>query len=379
MNPFFKYALLLVALSFGCRTYVRIPVAGSMPPNFMRTMEGGKKIGIVYNTKAFRHRNGFDATIQSTAETKVNEFRYFTVVDISRREERLKEIVFSQSGLTAERLEFGRELAIDGILSFDVPRPPVTGCTTTSRTEKRRGNCLRYRSTGKRICSRYRGSRCIEYSEERECAAWNYYNVTIYESTRTTTVFLKGELMNVETGAKLAYVNTQPYSDTVEGRYCSSEIDSFHRAVTLAGENVVEHLSPRIVDYSVPVEKNPEGAPPETKKTVKGYLKLGIDSLKSDPPDYLDASRQWQEALLQSNQRSVSALWNLGVYSWYNGQMDQAEKYFARAAKLGGIKFLKGGKRFLGLSGKRHREIIALFRNERERILAEENREKHGR
>jgi len=371
--PVIFLPLIFVFVS-GCKTYIKIPIASSMPVNFMKTMQGGKKIGVIFNTASASIDPGLSTVIQSSAEKKITEYRYFTIVDISRREERLKEVIFSQSGLTKNVMEFGNELAINGLIYLDVPKSPVTSCVTTSKKERRQGDCKKYQTTGtSKTCSRYENNRCVTYKETpvTKCVEYDYYYVDVFESTRSTVVFLKGELMNVQTGAKLSYTNTRSFENSISGKECSSEQYSFDQATELAANNVIGNLSPLITDLSVRIESDPAGSPKIKRKLVKSYLKLGEESLKTNPPDFEDASRQWQKALSESSYKSLYAYWNLALYSWYSGDLDATEKYFLKASDIGGPDFLKGGKK-MGMFGRNRKDNIALFRKEKERLLIEE-------
>ena len=370
MNNFLKITFILFFLAgflfqgLNCKTYIPIPIASSMPDNFMKIMRGGKKIGIVYNIKSLDSNESWSDTIQSSAENKIQEFRYFTIVDISKREARLKQIIYSQSGLTSNVMEFGNELAIDGLVYLNIPKVPKTSCVTTSRIERRRGDCLQYKNYGtKKSCDEYKEQKCIKFTEEPivKCIRWDYYSVTIYESYRTSTVFLKGELMNVQTGAKLSYMNTMPFSDMTVGKACTPELLSYHKAIEIATTNIIKNISPKISDYYVPLESSPKGSPPKKKKIVKSYLKMGNEYVKMEPRDFEEANSYWKKALVESAHNSSSAYWNLALYSWYSGNVNQADQYFKKASDLGGVKFLK-----------KNRKFISLFKSEQKRINIEE-------
>jgi len=50
--------------------------------------------------------------------------------------------------------------------------------------------------------------------------------------------------------------------------------------------------------------------------------------LDSEKPNIEYAKRDWEKAASLSENNSLSALWNLGVYFWYKADFTKAEEWF---------------------------------------------------
>ncbi len=333
--------LLAAFVLTACSTYIKIPVVASMPQGFMQMMKGGKKIAIIAakspDGAEYSDFGDMTTAIQGAAENAFRDYRYFEMVDIAGRRDRLREIAFTQSGMTAEQREIGQEFAVNGFLYLEVPAPPQADCRMSTRTKQ--------------------VEECVARDEKGKCTRNYFRTVIISTATLTMRVSVKGRLVNLETGQMMTHLasnigaarletdsallnalnsvrgnSTGQYVNESEGGIasCPSVLTSFQDAVGIAAQDLVMHLSPKIVDYNVVIEDDIAGTPDSAKDAVKGLLKAAIKWLKSDSPNFEEAFENWKQAFDLSGGQSLSALWNLAIYYWATGDLAQADQYFTK-------------------------------------------------
>lgn len=324
--------LVNILLLSSCSTYIRIPVVATMPANFMQTMKGGKKVGIIavppQTNSQLSEFGDMTSIIQGVAENAFRAYRYFTIVDISSRAQRMQEIALSQTGATNEQRQIGQEMSINAFLYIEVPNPPQAECKQSSRQETR--------------------NVCAQYDSNRKCLKYNTHFVNISNATLTVKVAVKGRLVNIETGRTLTYTasnmggqtmnNNLMRSFTGNGQYinevengiasCPSVLAAFEKEVNKAAQDLAANLSPKVIDYAVIIEDDLAGTPADAKEEVKAQLKMAINWLNNANPNLDSAYDNWNQALNLSGNQSLAALWNIAVYYWSMGDLDQAEKYF---------------------------------------------------
>lgn len=324
--------LVVILLLSSCSTYIRIPVVATMPANFMQTMKGSKKVGIIavppQTNSQLSEFGDMTSIIQGAAENAFRAYRYFTIVDISSRAQRMQEIALSQTGATNEQRQIGQEMSINAFLYIEVPNPPQAECKQSSRQETR--------------------NVCTQYDSNRKCLKYNTHYVNISNATLTVKVAVKGRLVNVETGRSLTYTasnmggqnmnNNLMRSLTGSGQYinevengiasCPSVLAAFEKEVNKAAQDLAANLSPKVIDYAVIIEDDLAGTPADAKEEVKAQLKMAINWLNDANPNLDSAYDNWNQALNLSGNQSLAALWNIAVYHWSMGDLDQAEKYF---------------------------------------------------
>ncbi|MCP5502082.1 MAG: hypothetical protein H7A25_19440 [Leptospiraceae bacterium] len=343
---FFPIFLFLSA----CSTYIKIPVVETMPPNYMKVMRGQRNIA-VYHQSTFPPVGGgrygnWSKTLTDSVENTLQEFKFYKLVDVKNREDRLKEVALSQTGITGDIKDLGRQLAIDGLLYLETPAPPVSQCDVRVSTHNK--------------------SICVSYNKEGKCLRYKQITETKYTGYRTTTVNIKGRLINVETGDSLTYAYNQPnvVSSHLGNPSCVSEQEGFSQAVRVAAFSIASNISPKMGALEVALYDDPVGVADENKDQVKALLKAGIKWADTEPPDYEEAYKNWKKALTISGDSSPSAYWNLAIYQWYKGDLMEAEQNFNESKSTGGPDWLNS----------KRMEIMARFKIEKERILMGEKK-----
>ncbi|MBW7857658.1 MAG: hypothetical protein H3C43_05045, partial [Leptonema sp. (in: Bacteria)] len=264
-----------------------------MPTNFLQTMKGGKKVGIIavppQTNSQLSEFGDMTSTIQGAAENAFRDYRYFTIVDISSRADRMQEIALSQTGATNEQRQIGQEMSVDAFLYLEVPNPPQAECKQSSRQESRQV--------------------CTQYDSNKKCLNYQTRFINISSATLTVKVAVKGRLVNIETGRTLTYTASnigganQNISNSLlrsltsgsSGQYvneveegnasCPSVLASFEKEVSKAAKDLAANLSPKVVDYAVIIEDDLAGTPANAKDSVKSQLKMAINWMNSSNPN----------------------------------------------------------------------------------------------
>jgi tetratricopeptide (TPR) repeat protein len=340
-----KLYSLLVLFLFSCATVVKIPVVETMPPDFLTIMKGGRNVAIYVDVESSDAGRESDpkATIFGAVETALTEYRYFRLVDVKSKPERLKEVALSQ--MLGDVKGIIEELSLDGVLYLDVPQPPGGEC--------------------KSGIDRIKKTRCTKTNKEGKCLQYQEYYVNLYVKTLSYTVFVRAKLVNVFTGRSIIFTNVEPAilknSSEVHAS-CPSETEGYSKALKIAANNIVKNVSPRMIDYKIPLLTSTDGVTiSENKSAVKSYLKSGVEWASADPPDYEAAKKDWEKALSLSDRTSTDAHWNLAVYYWFSGDIEKANEFFEKAVDIGGPDWLSS----------KNRNIFTKFKQERERFKME--------
>ncbi|MBX7057952.1 MAG: tetratricopeptide repeat protein [Leptospirales bacterium] len=326
-------AMALLALGCGPSIPIRFPQFPDQTGSQLRTVtEGRRNVGIVA-AESSRGDSGYSggdwtATMEAALTNQISERGYFNLVDISSRKERLRELAYTQSGMTAESLQIGRELQINLLLIVRPTSRPKVECRVEQRTD-------------------YAGSALALASA---AASGNSNNAGLQKKPTgvlSLTVYVQGILVNVETGRTLSYANSEPFvlAADVGDSSCPSQLEAFDGALQLAARNIASRLSPEVVTVNVPLLADTDELNGPNTDRVQGWLEAGNEWAESE--NFEQAAKSWQRALNESDGESVSALWNLAVYAWYSGDYDRAEQYFEKALDGAGPSWLDGAKRRL--------------------------------
>ncbi|MEM7183242.1 MAG: hypothetical protein AAF518_20185 [Spirochaetota bacterium] len=338
----FAILSLLGLLFWGCASYIRVPIVKSMPAKYMKVMHGGRNIAIVMQKKNNRFAPGYgdwQRVLQGSVENSLQSYGFFRVIDVSSRAQRLKELALSQTGITESVKEVGREFALDGLLYIEMPNAPYSSCKRR-RSEHNRSKCVKYVD-----------KKCIRYIRWKE---------TKFTGVLTTQVPLKGKLINIETGESILYTFNEPStsSSSLGDPSCPSKINGFSRAAKRAGDAVALNLSPKMGSLEADLETSTIGVSSQLEDDVAKHLKLGVKWAENKPPDFEEAQKSWKKAKLLSGDTSASANWNLAIYHWYSGNMDDAAKEFGKSKSNGGPDWLDSDKM----------QILSKFKQEKKRM-----------
>jgi hypothetical protein len=308
---------LYLLLTINCSTIVKIPIVKSFPQGFEESMGNGRNLGLSINkSEDFSYNTGFDwkRLIQGSVVNKFIDKRYFKIIDIGSREVRLKEIAFSQ--MMGVSKDFTKDLPIDILLYIEIPQDPIYECKKYTNFIVRQ-ECQQMDNMGR--CLRYVQRRFPEYTKEL-----------------TYTVFVKAKMIHLESGRNLEYTNTEPAilkkTSSSPNFDCPSALEALNEALNLAGEEIVEKLSPVMEELEVPILKDDSGVKESNfKKEIVKLISSGNKWLDTEKPNIDLAKKDWDQALQLSGGSSSSALWNLGVYFWYKGDFSRADDYFKKS------------------------------------------------
>lgn len=310
----------IIILIVSCSTVIKIPIVKSFPHGFEESMGNGRNLGLSINkSDDFSYGNSFDwkKLIQGSVINKFIEKRYFKIVDIANRENRLKEIAFSQ--MLGVNKDYTKDLPIDILLYIEIPQEPISECKKYTNFVVRQ-ECQQMDNMGR--CLRYVQRRYPEYTKEL-----------------TYTVFVRAKMIHLESGRNLEYTNSEPAvlrkTSSSPNIDCPSALEALNEALNLAGEEIVEKLSPVMEELEVPVYKDDAGVKGSRfKKQILKLVSSGNKWLDTEKPNIDLAKKEWEEAVQLSGGSSSSALWNLGVYFWYKGDFYRADEYFKKAIAM---------------------------------------------
>ena len=266
----------------------------------------------------------------------LSELGYYNVIDVSGRRQRLQELAYSQSGLTEESLEIGRELQAHSFFVVRMTKAPQVKCKIEEVED--------YISTAIVITAR-------SVVKPKNAGQVNTGRPTgvLYSS-----MFIEGRLTNLETGRSIShfYSKTLRLPSKAGNRACSAPEASFEKIIKTAGRELARGLSPKMTRLSVPLMGESPDLKGGLKKEVDLHLQSGLKWAKSGDMD--EAKVNWETALRKSKHTSGGAMWNLGVYYWHIGDFEKSDEYFVKV-KREKIRLLDSKKR----------RILALFTREK--------------
>lgn len=336
--------LAFALLSCGPSIPIRFPQFPDATGDQLRGVIGGQKnVGVIAARPQAgalsglgRGEEDWSDTVEGAVTTEVAKRGFYNIVDVSSRKERLRELAYTQSGMTRDALRIGEELSVNLLLVVRMTRQPRMECKIERLTD--------YAAAAANLMATAAGSNSQPQETKKDTAV-------LY-----MTVFAQGVLTNVETARSVTYANSKPFKleASVGDTNCPSALAGFDGALQIAASEIADHLSPTVVTVRVPLLEEADEVPDANSKArVEGWLSQGNEWAES--ANFDEAAKSWRRALNDSDGESVSAMWNLAVYSWYSGDYDEAERYFEKALENGGPSWLNGAKR----------ELISRFREQK--------------
>ncbi len=290
----------------------------------------------------------FSNIVESEVEKAITERGYFDFVDMKNRKDRLRELAKTQTGLFSVQKMIGQEQAADALLVIQMSQGPRTDCKVEHVFSVAKAS-WEVAKIGYRV-----------YMESQGHGTWVMGDPT--ESSIPTgvlymTLFIKANMVNIETGRSVAYGYAKPYRQIASpgDLNCPSGLKAFDESLKVAAQEIADHLSPKIDIHEIALETDVGDVDPGAADAVQGYLKEGFKFAEKNNLEA--ASEQWEEALNEAGGQSAAAYWNLAAYKWYAGDMPAAHDLFRKAMRVGGPGWLDDDKR----------ETYALFQEEYKR------------
>ncbi|MBI41143.1 MAG: hypothetical protein CMF59_16220 [Leptospiraceae bacterium] len=325
--------------------------AGNQGQQLQRVLDGKRKLAVVardlpagYSTNLNRLglATEWQDTIRGSVQSAMQGRGFYSIVDLDSRDRRYQELAHAQSGMTRNQLQIGRELAVESILFVRMTALPRVECKIEEVTDLSTAAL----QLAMAAASKGQSSGDAQYKKPT--------GVTYL------TVFVEATLVNVETGRSMSFSNTKPHrlENDVGNTQCPSQLKAFDEAMDMVGTEIARNLSPEVVTFYIPLSDDTDGLRGGEPSRVQAFLEEGIKWAEEGNFDM--AARQWERALDESGGTSTSALWNLGAYYWYSGDMDQAQSYFDRAMRSAEPGWMDD-KRY----------VWTLFQKEKERMARE--------
>lgn len=309
-------------------------VAKEIPPAIQRSMRAGLA-------------EEWSDTIRASMKSALEDYGYYTILDVDSRNARYNELARSQTGLTNYQLSIGQELQVDHLFFVNMTALPRVECKTEMVTDS-----VAAASAALQLAMAANG-RDVKMSNQ--------------STTRPTgvlylTVFVEGKLVNVETGRSVSTSTTEPFKlqNQAGNPECPSELQAFDGALKQAAKKIADKLSPKVMTFKLPIEDGVDDVKGGDKKLVQQYLADGISWVEAG--DMEQAVKSWEMAVDESGGSSSAAFWNLAIAKFAAGDVQEADQLFQRAFQAGGPKFMDGSKR----------TTYALFKKEKQRIEEEQ-------
>ncbi|MCB1137191.1 MAG: hypothetical protein KDK23_00485 [Leptospiraceae bacterium] len=325
--------------------------AGNQGQQLQRVLDGKRKLAVVarelppgFSTNLTRLglASEWQDTIRGSIQSAMQRRGFYSMVDLDSRDRRYQELAHAQSGMTMNQLRIGRELAVESILFVRMTALPRVECKIEEVTDL--------------------STAALQLAMAAASKGQNTGEAQYKKPTGVTylTVFVEATLVNVETGRSISFSNTAPHrlENDVGNTQCPSQLKAFDEAMQMVGTEIAKNLSPEVVTFYIPLADDTDGLRGGDPDRVSAFLEEGIKW--AEEGNFEEAARNWERALDESGGTSASALWNLGAYYWYSGDMDMAQDYFDRA-----LRNAEPG----WMDDKRY--VWTLFKKEKERIQKE--------
>lgn len=308
-------------------------VAKEIPPAIKRSMRAGLA-------------EEWSDTIRASMKSVLEDYGYYTILDVDSRNARYNELARSQTGLTNYQLAIGQELQVDHLFFVNMTALPRSECKTEMVTDT--------------VAAASAALQLAMAANGRD-VKMNNQSTSRPTGVLYLTVFVEGKLVNVETGRSVSTSTTEPFKlqNQAGNPECPSELQAFDGAMKQAAHKIAHKLSPRVYTVKLPIEDDVDDVKGGNKKLVQQYLADGIKWIEAG--DMEQAVKSWEMAMEESGGSSSAAFWNLALAKFASGDVDEADQLFQRAFQAGGPGFLDSSKR----------STYALFKKEKQRIEEE--------
>ncbi|MBW7858795.1 MAG: hypothetical protein H3C43_11010, partial [Leptonema sp. (in: Bacteria)] len=199
--------IVLFLTSCGPGIPVKIPQfpQGNEGTRLKAALDGKKRVAVVakalspYITRTMEASMAtqWSDTIRAKMKSALEEYGYYTMVDVDSRNARYNELAQSQTGLTSSQLAIGQELQADHLFFVNMTATPKSECKIEMVTDAM--------AIGKAALQ-------LALATNKN----NKGNSSVDTPAQPTgvlylTVFVEGKLVNIETGRSVSYMNTEPY------------------------------------------------------------------------------------------------------------------------------------------------------------------------
>ena len=331
------FTIFTVAVACGTAN-MNVKKVENVRPDFIPTMGKNQVLTIVAPESPNMKKEDFgDYSIssQKKAIELINSRNYFQVDGLSNPE--LNKLAQSKNYKVIKE-----KSGADSMLLITQPKkPPQVNCQLHTETRYRNGSCLKYNTTYK---TRNDGTQVAQNT----CVDWEQVPYTVTTSSITFRGKIDAELVNLNTGKKITANSKDVVMKTEDGAVCMGDNSGIrHKWEQYSGTHVsevVHELTPVATNVVVQIHSTADGIPntPENKeliKTVKTDLKGSIKLVKQGAEG--DAKAIWEEIDKKTSGKSASASWNLAVYYWSNGEIENAKKFSDKSHNAGGEKWQK--------------------------------------
>ncbi|MDH5654567.1 MAG: lipoprotein LipL41 [Spirochaetia bacterium] len=254
-----------------------------------------------------------------------DEGGYYKMLDTSKREDILKEQVFSEAGLTTSSIEIGQLLGTELLLFIKFERP-VTECGIEGKVNKVSCGVSTGLAIGN-LASKNSG----EFSRVGSGVTAAVACQEVPTGVRIVKVPLVGTLVNPETGQTLKAVSLGEESSgksysSAGNRSCPAILTAFDEALQKSVNSLKKKLVPKMKTAKIKIIRK------DANNDVAFLLNEGYLEIKGETPNFRKASEYWEKAL-RVDPSSEGANANMGSYYFATGDFENAVIHYEKAMR----------------------------------------------
>lgn len=328
--PFLRRWVVIASLLAACCSSPQMRGAMPVITPLSAAMASGRAVAVVgqrspHNVSSFGFPSDWELILEAKVQEALQRRSQVRIVDVRSRRNRLAESAFSQSGVSQETLQIGRELAAASMIFVQLASAPQTECKIERVMDSSHpaGAFLSSVAGPAEF-----GESDSVWRRTLRSAAENVSGVR-ETGVRYTTFIYTVRVVNTETGDSRTAAVTAPYrTENASGnRECPTLLAAVDGALNSGAGAIASVLAGTIEEAEYPLLAAVDDLD-ENVSEVRGELEAGIRQVEAN--DFEGAERTFQKGLRLSGNRSAAARWNLAVVSWRQGKFDAAREQFER-------------------------------------------------
>lgn len=291
-------------------------------------MAEGRAVAVIgqpstHNVSSFGFPSDWELILEAKVQEALQRRGQIRIVDVRSRRNRLAESAFTQSGVSQEALQIGRELAAASMIFVQLASAPQTECKIERVMDSSH--------PAGAFLSSIAGPAEFGESESvwRRTLRSAAENVSGIRETgvRYTTFIYTVRVVNTENGESRSAAVTAPYrTENASGnRECPTLLAAVDGALNTGAGAIASVIAGTIEAADYPLITD-VGDLDENETEVRSELEAGFRQVSAG--DFEGAEASFTKGLRLSGNRSSAARWNLAIVSWRQGKFDAAREYF---------------------------------------------------
>ena len=282
----------------------------------------------------------WQTTMEALMVKEFSDLGYYNIVDVDAQKERLREIANSQGGFTKEVLPIGMEESFASILTVRLVNPPQFRCGIEKLISK-----------AGTITS---GVISLTYhlATDGEAQYMQPKIVQIPTAVSYISLSMEGVIYNFATGKEIRKVITQSLRKPMKlgSQTCHSLESYFSELLSIAAKDLSGYLSPSVVPFNTMIYRRSRGENISNLHKVNLLLSSAYEWLQYG--DIEEAQMEWRQAWELSQKKSTAISWNMAIYFWQKGEIEQVKQIFSHIESNNQTSFL----------GKERQRVLRFFK-----------------